>query len=162
MGREQPIARQSYDAIDVAAIWPSSATFAPLPVWELEPAVDRQEFHATPAASDVPGAVGAMIAASYAGLIVALGVATAGSGESLFVITISALFVLIFFTVPRIIFAVERDSGVRATFDEFLRNGVNTFTGHNGGKAVLVQMLIIPITLTIGVIAMGIAIATVS
>ena len=162
MGREQPIARQSYDAIDVAAIWPSSATFAPLPVWELEPAVDRQESHATPAASDVPGAVGAMIAASYAGLIVALGVATAGSGESLFVITISALFVLIFFTVPRIIFAVERDSGVRATFDEFLRNGVNTFTGHNGGKAVLVQMLIIPITLTIGVIAMGIAIATVS
>jgi len=162
MGREQPIARQKHDAMDVAAVWPSSATFAPLPVWDLEPVKDPKEFQATPAAPDVPAAVGGLIAASYAGLIAALAVATAGSGQSIFVIVVSALFVLTFFTVPRIMFAVERHSGVRASFDEFLRNGVNTFTGHNGGRAVLVQMLIIPIALTLGVLAMGVAIATVS
>ena len=94
------------------------------------------------------------------GWISALAVATLGSAESIFVIVIAALFVVAFFTVPRIFFAVERDSGVRASFDDFLNKGMNTLTGHNSGKAALVQMLIVPIMLTLGVLAMGIAIAT--
>ena len=76
-------------------------------------------------------------------------------------IVIVGLFIIVFFTVPRIFFAVERDSGTRASFDDFLRNGLNTFTGHNNGKAALVQMLIVPIMLTLGVVAMGITIAVV-
>ena len=39
--------------------------------------------------------------------------------------------------------------------------GMNTFTGHNSGKAALIQMLIVPIMLTLGVLAMGITIAVV-
>ena len=161
MRREQFIARQNYDAIDVAAVWPTSAQLAPFPIPEMELISGRQEFRATPAAPDVPAAVGVMIAASYAGLIVALAVATVGSAESIFVIVIAALFVVAFFTVPRIFFAVERDSGVRMSFDAFLRNGMDTFTGHNSGKAALIQMLIVPVLLTLAVLAMGIAIATV-
>ena len=160
MYREQHNARQGYDAIDVAAVWPTSAQIAPFPVPELEPISNRQEFRATPAAPDVPAAVGGMIAASYAGLIVALAVATVGSAESIFVIVIAALFVTAFFTVPRIFFAVERNSGVRTSFDAFLRNGMDTWTGHNSGKAALVQMLIVPVMLTLAVLAMGIIIAT--
>ena len=38
---------------------------------------------------------------------------------------------------------------------------MNTFTGHNSGKAALIQMLIVPIMLTLGVLAMGITIAVV-
>ena len=159
MRREQFIARQNYDAIDVAAVWPTSAQLAPFPIPEMELISGRQEFTATPAAPDVPAAVGVMIAASYAGLIVALAVATVGSAESIFVIVIAALFVVAFFTVPRIFFAVERDSGVRMSFDAFLRNGMDTFTGHNSGKAALIQMLIIPVMLTFAVLAMGVAIA---
>ena len=161
MSSEQFFARQGYDAIDIAAVWPSSAQIAPLPVWEIERVSERQEFRATPAAPDVPVAVGGLIAASYAGLIAALAVATAASTESIFVLVIAALFVIVFFTVPRIFFAVERDSGVRASLDDFLRNGMNTFTGHNSGRAALVQMLIVPILLTLAVLAMGITIATV-
>ena len=161
MSSEQFFARQDYDAIDIAAVWPSSAQIAPLPVWEIERVSERQEFRATPAAPDVPVAVGGLIAASYAGLIAALAVATAASTESIFVLVIAALFVIVFFTVPRIFFAVERDSGVRASLDDFLRNGMNTYTGHNSGKAALVQMLIVPVLLTLGVLAMGITIATV-
>ena len=160
MDSEQFFARQGYDSMDVAAVWPTSASVAPFPVPELEPISNRQEFRATAAAPDVPAAVGGMIAASYAGLIVALAVATVGSAESLFVIVIAALFVTTFFTVPRIFFAVERDSGARASFDDFLRKGMTTFTGHNSGKAALVQMLIVPVLLTLGVLAMGIIIAT--
>ena len=161
MDSEQFIARHGYDSMDVAAVWPTSASFAPYPIPEIEPIAERQLFRATPAAPDVPAAVGGLIAASYAGLIAALAVATVGSAESIFVIVIAALFVIAFFTVPRIFFAVERDSGVRATLDEFLRNGMNTFTGHNSGRAALVQMLIVPILLTLAVLAMGITIATV-
>lgn len=161
MRREQFIARQGYDAIDIAAVWPTSVQLAPFPISELEGISERQEFRATAAAPDVPAAVGGMIAASYAGLIVALAVATVGSAESLFVIVIAALFVTTFFTVPRIFFAVERESCVRTSFDAFLRNGMDTWTGHNSGKAALVQMLIVPVMLTLAVLAMGIIIATV-
>ena len=161
MDSEQFIARHGYDSMDVAAVWPNSAAVAPFPVPEMEWITERQEFHATPAAPDVPAAVGGLIAASYAGLIAALAVATVRSAESIFVIVIAALLVIGFFIVPRIFFAIERDSGVRATLDDFLRYGMNTFTGHNSGKAALVQMLIIPVTLTLGVLAMGIIIATV-
>ena len=67
---------------------------------------------------------------------------------------------IVFFTVPRIFFAVEQDGGVRASFSDFLRNGMDTFTGHNSGTAALVQMLIIPLLLTLAVLAMGIVIAS--
>ena len=160
MDREQFFARQDYDSIDIAAVWPTSAPLAPPPLPELERNRESQEFRATPAAPDVPAAVGGMIAASYAGLIVALAVSTAGSGQSSFVIAIAALFVIVFFTVPRIFFAVEPDSGVRTSFDTFLRNGMDTFTGHNSGTAALVQMLIVPLLLTLAVLAMGIVIAS--
>lgn len=161
MDSEQFLARHSYDLTDVAAVWPISASVAPLPIPELEPIRQPHEFRATPAAPDVPAAVGGLIAACYAALIAALAVATVGSAESIFVIVIAALFVVAFFSVPRIFFAVERDGGVRASLDDFLRNGMNTFTGHNSGKAALVQMLIVPVLLTLGVMAMGITIATV-
>jgi len=162
MYREQLVAKQGYDSMDVAAVWPTSASVAPFLVPEMEPIHQRLDFRATPAAPDVPAAVGGLIAASYVGLIAALAVATIGSAESIFVIVIVALFVVAFFTVPRIFFAVERDSGVRASFDDFLNKGMDTLTGHNSGKAALVQMLIVPIMLTLGVLAMGIAIATAS
>ena len=161
MNREQSVAEQSYDAIDFAAVWPTSAQMAPFPVWEIEPTSQLQDFQPAPAAPDIPAAVGGLIAASYAGLIANLAVATVGSAESIFVIVVAALFVIAFFTVPRIFFAVERNNGVRASFDDFLCNGINTYTGHNSGKAALVQMLIVPIMLTLGVGAMGITIATV-
>ena len=161
MNREQSFGQQGYDEIDIAAVWPCSTQVAPFPLWEIEPIRDRHEFQSTSAASNVPAAVGGLIVASYAGLIAALAIATVGSAESIFVLVIAALFVVVFFTVPRIFFAVERDSCVRASFDDFLNNGMDTLTGHNSGKAALVQMLVVPIMLTLGVLAMGIAIAMV-
>lgn len=162
MGREMFNASEGYDAIDIAAVWPTSAQLAPFPIAELEWISQRLEFRATPAAPDVPAAVGGLIAASYAGLIVALAVATTASAESIFVIVIAGLFVTVFFTVPRVFFAVERDSSVRVSFDDFLSDGMNTFTGHNSGKEALVQMLIIPVMLTLTVLAIGIIIAVIN
>lgn len=161
MDSEQFVSRQGFDAMDMAAVWPTSAPIAPFPIPEMEPISQRPVFQATPAAPDVPAAVGGLIAASYAGLIAALAIATVGSAQSIFVIVIVALFVVAFFTVPRIFFSVERDSGARVSFDDFLRKGITTFTGRNSGKAALVQMLVVPVMLTFAVLAMGIIIATV-
>jgi hypothetical protein len=160
MDNGQQIARHDLDAMDFAAVWPTSASIVSFPVPDLELISPRQDFRATPAAPEVPAAVGGLLAASYAGLIVALAVATADSSESIFTIAIAALFVVIFFSVPRIFFAVEPDSSPRTSFDAFLHEGMDTFTGHNSGRAALVQMLIVPLLLTLAILAMGIIIAT--
>ena len=134
----------------VARLAPPVAT---LPLGDLAPT------RAAPAAPDIPGSVGGLIAASYVSLIVALYVATAGSLSSIFAIAIAALFVAIFFTIPRIFFAVEPMTGRRPGFSKFLKRGIETYTGHSSGPAALVQMLIVPVFLTLAVLAMGLIVA---
>jgi hypothetical protein len=130
----------------------AASTLSPSPISE-RPGV-------VAAAPDVPAAVGGMIAATYAALIVALFIATAGSLSSIFAIIIAGLFVAIFFTVPSIFFAVEPMSEQRPGFGRFLKRGMQTLTGHASGPAALVQILIVPVLLTLGVLAMGLIVAT--
>ncbi len=125
----------------------AASTLSPSPVGERPGAVA--------AAPDVPAAVGGMIAATYAALIVALFVATAGSLSSIFAIVISGFFVAIFFTVPRIFFAVEPMRETRPGLGRFIKGGMDTLTGHASGPAALVQMLVVPVFLTFAVLAMG-------
>ena len=159
MDGEQLFARPEFDSSDIAAVWPSSAQVAPFPLPELAIPAGHHEQVATPAAPDVPAAVGLMVAASYAALIASLAVATVGSPRSIMAIFISGLFVIIFFAVPRVFFAVEPDTRRRVGLSEFLERGIETLTGHNDGKAALVQILIIPVLLTLGVLLMGVVIA---
>lgn len=125
----------------------------PLPVGDMEPTRPAS------VAPDVPGSVGGMIAASYMALIGALFVGTAGSLSSIFAIAIAALFVVMFFTVPRILFAVEQMPERRPGLGKFLKCGMQTLTGHSSGPAALVQMLVVPVFLTLAVLAMGLIIA---
>ena len=156
MRHEQIFDTDSYTKVDVAAVWPVGGAVAPLPVPEQAPA---PEVYAapTPSCADVPASVGGLIVASYAGLIAAFAVATVGSAHSWYMITISALFVVAFFAVPRIFLGIEPKQGARPDFDRFMAEGMQTLTGHSSGSAALVQMLIVPVSLTIGVIVIGIA-----
>jgi hypothetical protein len=139
--------RQPLDETAVTLL--AASTLAP-PVRELE------RPRSVAAAPDVPGSVGGMIAGTYAALIVALFVATAGSLSSIFAIVIAGFFVAVFFTVPRIFFAVEPMSEQRPGLSRFLKRGMETLTGHSSGPAALVQMLIVPVFLTFAVLAMGV------
>jgi hypothetical protein len=171
MHHERVLDKGSYDKVNVAAVWPSGPQVVHLPAVELEmdppgPAAapvlapeTTEAFAPTPAAPDVPAAVGGMIAASYAALIGAFFLATAGSAQTIYPITISALFVITFFTVPRIFFAVEPRTARRTSLDRFMRDGMETLTGHSTGPAALVQMLIVPVFLTCAALAMGVAAA---
>lgn len=143
----------------IAAVWPILPQVAPLPIVEIERPADPDSHRSTPAAPDIPGAVGRLIAGSYAALIAALFIAAAGSRESVFAITICALFVAIFFTIPRLMFRAEADKSVRPSLERFMREGMDTLTGHSSGTGALVQMLVVPVLLTIGVLVIAIAAA---
>jgi hypothetical protein len=156
MRHEQILDRDSYTKVDVAAVWPVGGQIAPLPVPELAPEVHVAP---TPSCADVPASVGGLIVASYAGLIAAFAVATVGSAHSWYMITISALFVVAFFTVPRIFLGIEPKQGARPDFDRFMAEGMQTLTGHSSGGAALVQMLIVPVSLTLGILAMAVAVS---
>ena len=100
-----------------------------------------------------------MIAASYVILIATFAIATTGSAYSHFMIAIDAVFLAAFFAVPWIFLKLEPGSGPGVSLDKFLRDGMQTFTGHSTGAAALVQMLIVPVSLILGAAAMGVAIA---
>lgn len=138
---------------ETAVAWLAPAAFIQ------PPPVGPEPTRAAPAAPDVPSAVGGMIAASYVALIVALYAATAGSASSIFAIAIAAIFVAIFFAVPRIFFAVEPVAESRPGFGKFLKRGMQTLTGHSSGPAALVQMLVVPVFLTLAVLSMGVIVA---
>ena len=155
MRHEQIHIKDSFDTVDVAAVWPASTQVAPLPIPDIEGTAAQQTFRATAAAPDVPASVGSLIAASYAILVGAFALVTTGSKESIFAVAISALFVAIFFTVPRIFLSVEPRDGLRPTLNKFLDHGMETLTGHSSGGAALVQMLIVPVFLTFAVLTIG-------
>jgi hypothetical protein len=149
-----PTADVHYDE----SVWPVlSRARASLRV--VEPSVIQAAAPASRAAAalpDVPGVVGTLLFTSYLALIGALAVATTGPGESRLSIVIAALFVVAFFTVPRLFLAQEPMEGRRVTMDQFLAQGIDTYTGHCSGSAALVQMFLVPVLLTIGVLSIAI------
>ena len=158
MRHEQIATRNDLTEFDIAAVWPGNAPFAPTP---LPDPGDPDGRLAAPAAPDVPVAVGRLIVAAYAALIAAFALTAAGSRESVFAISICALFVVIFFTVPRLMLGVEPKGAIRPSFNRFMASGMDTFTGPSTGQAALVQILIVPVFLTAGVLAIGIAAAVI-
>jgi len=159
MRHEQIADRASYTKVDMAAVWPVSAQIAPAPVLDLEEEGKAPGFVPTPAAPDVPAVVGKLIIASYAGLLIAFTLATVASAQSIFAVIIAAMFMVAFFTVPALFLREEPKNGARPSFDRFMRDGMGTLTGHSSGGAALVQMLIVPVFLTMGALAMGVAAA---
>ena len=125
-----------------------------------EALLDRQPLErvASPAwaAPDVPAAVGGLILASYVALLAVFFAFFAGSPLAFLSITVCAFFVAVFFAVPRIFFAVEADPSRRPTLARFMRTGIQTLTGRTSGKDALVQMMIVPVFLGFGLLAMGI------
>ena len=141
--------------LPIAAAWPNAvaeAAVAPLAANDAA----AEPFEPTPAMADVPAGVTSLVAGSYAALIVVFYALFANSALAFFSITICAFFVAIFFAVPKIFLAVEAAPVRRPSFARFLNIGMETLTGHSSGRDALVQMLIVPVLLTLGLGAMGI------
>jgi len=108
-----------------------------------------------PAVPDMPKAAGAFMIAAYAALIGAF-VVTIHGARAEFAIVIGAFYLSMFFAIPAVFIGVERDQARRPDLLEFLHRGIDTETGRISGAGALVQMLIVPVLLAFGVLAMGI------
>ena len=144
----------------VAAVWPSfEEVLLHRPGAETRP-TEAAEAAAVAlpeaAAPDVPAAVGGLIVGAYAALLAVFFTLFASSPLAFFAISVCAGFVAIFFAVPRIFFAVEADPARRPTLSHFMHHGIQTLTGRSSGKDALIQMLIVPVLLTFGLMTMGI------
>ncbi len=123
--------------------------------FQVELAQPDQPFRSAAAAPDVPAAVGKMLVAAYVALLATFAVTMAHSREVLLALAICAVFLTMYLSVPRIFLGVEPKQGKRPSLDMFLNKGLETYTGHCSGKEALVQMLIVPVLLTLCAFVMG-------
>jgi hypothetical protein len=79
------------------------------------------------------------------------------STEASFMIVVSGLYVAIFFAIPRIFLRVERDPSRRPDLARFMAEGMDTLTGRMSGAAALVQIYVVPVLLTLGILVIGLA-----
>ena len=110
---------------------------------------------AAAAAPDMPNAAGVLIIMAYAMLMGAF-VVTIHGARADFAMLIGIFYVAMFFGVPAVFLRMERDGTRRPDLVQFLDRGMDTATGHISGGGALVQMLLVPVLLAFGVLAMGI------
>lgn len=141
MRHEQLKQQDSFDIIDIAA---NIADHPP-------------QDGATSSVPDVPPAVGTALVAVYVGLILVFLATMGRGGQALFALAISGFYVAMFMGVPRIFLAIEKDSSKRPDLARFMAKGIDTYTGHMSGASALLQMFAVPVFLTLGILAMGLA-----
>ena len=107
------------------------------------------------AAPDVPAAVGLMILGVYALIMAAFLVLFARDTEAGLMVAISGAYFTVYLAVPAIFFRAEGRSG-DINLQRFLKDGLETWTGHVGGHEAIVQILLIPVALAIAITAIGI------
>jgi hypothetical protein len=134
---------EAFDIVDPARLLDAS----------VEPETGSKSAAAVP---DIPAAAGAMMVAAYAGLMGVAMLALGNGSRSAFALLVSAFYLAMFLGVPAVFLRVERDSSRRPRLAEFLEKGMETATGRISGFGALVQMLIVPLLLTIAILAMGI------
>ena len=113
-------------------------------------------FRPTPAVPDLPTSVGLLIVAIYVALLGAFVITMAGGGELGLSLVICFVYLAMFFAVPKIFLDIEADDSKRPTFQVFMARGIDTYTGWMSGGSALAQMLVVPVALLHGVIAIGI------
>jgi hypothetical protein len=154
MRHEQLRQADSFDLVDVAAIWPNGAALG-APLGEIERAVGGTTVRGEAALADMPVAAGKALIAAYAGLMGAFVLTMAKGGEASFAIAISGFYVAMFLGVPALFLHVERRPERRPALANFLEQGMDTATGYISGAGALIQMLIVPVLLTMAILAIG-------
>lgn len=150
MRHDQLKHRDDFDVVEIAV---NDGPAGPA-VAEVELGLAR---HPQTAVPDMPVAVGRLIVAAYVGLIGVLALTMARNASTAFVIAIDVALVVAFLSVPAIFLGVENDRSIRPGLNRFLKDGVQTATGRLSGGGALVQMLVVPVLLTLGLLAIGIA-----
>ncbi|WP_421854902.1 hypothetical protein [Novosphingobium sp.] len=107
------------------------------------------------AVPDLPSEIGLMILGSYGAIMAAFLALFMRSADAAMMVVISTGYVVMYLTVPSLFLKTESRSG-RLSMAKFMADGIETWTGHVGGRAALVQILSIPLTIACAVTAIGI------
>lgn len=107
------------------------------------------------AAPDVPAAVGWMILGIYALIMSSFLLLFARDMEAGLMVAVSGAYFTVYLGVPAVFFRTEARSG-DVDLKRFLKDGLQTWTGHVGGYEAIIQIMLIPVALTIAVTAIGI------
>ncbi|MDH7640497.1 hypothetical protein [Sphingomonas oryzagri] len=111
------------------------------------------------AAPDVPAAVGLMLVASFATIMGSFLLLYTGSRFATMMVAISIVYTAIYLSVPTIFLRIDARRGGHVGMAEFLEKGLDTWTGHVGGREAIVQFLTIPVAIAIAVFGIGVAAA---
>ena len=112
--------------------------------------------HPELAVPDVPAAVGLMIVANYVLIVALFALTIASAGAAPFMIGVDLVFLAAFFSVPFIFLNMEPEGTRRPSLARFMATGMQTYTGHVTGGCALAQMFVVPASLALGVLAIGI------
>jgi hypothetical protein len=103
---------------------------------------------------DLPPVVGFMLVGAFAWIIGAYLITFWGDLQTLKWSWWDIVYVAVYLGVPWLILKLEPRTGRNPTFAQFMRRGIETFTGHLTGAEALVQILTIPVALAVATTAM--------
>lgn len=106
--------------------------------------------------ADMPVAVHAIALACWVAFLGVFWITFAISGNAEFMVAISTIYAVMFFSVPVILIRMfPRKTRAAQSLRVFLRGRFRTFHGSISGFDALVQVIVVPASLTLGGIAMG-------
>ena len=114
--------------------------------------------HNLPVATTLPAAVPAIAVAGYAGILVAFWLSFAGNVEAALAIAVSTAYAAMYFGVPYLMVRLaEKHDGAphRQSLHSFLSGEFETITGRIGGWAAVIQVVLVPVGLAFGALAIG-------
>lgn len=97
-------------------------------------------------------------AGAYAWILGVLAVVLGTSPEALFVIGISAIFLLVYLTVPGFMALVGHAESQRTSLRAFLDRPMELWTGEVPGREAALQVVLLPVALAVGMTAIGVVI----
>lgn len=120
----------------------------------LDPPV-RADVVGEAAVPDVPAAVGWMILGVYALIVSSFLLLFARDMEAGLMVAIGGVYFTVYLGVAAVFLRTEGRSG-DIDLKHFLKDGLHTWTGHVSGFEAIVQILLIPVALTIAITTIGI------
>lgn len=143
-------------AVDlVAAQQPLNTQFLALDATAAPSAANDQHPHLPERlVPDLPPAVGFMLVGAFAWIIGAFLITFWSDLQALEMVVVDIVYVSVYLGVPWLILKLEPKTGPNPTFAQFMRRGIQTFTGHLTGAEALIQILTIPVALAVATTSM--------
>jgi hypothetical protein len=146
-------ALRKYEVEDFEEVVPAAKPKAPTPARVPQ---DLSHGHLC----DLPPCVHGLTLGVWAVFFLVLWVTFWSSGNALFMIAVSTTYGAVFFGVPAIMARMHPERPrAHSTVIQFLRGRFTTLYGPVSGADALVQILIVPVAITVGAIAIGIIIS---